>query len=825
MLVSRSSRVSRSSLPSLPQLAPRVVAALRRRLLAWYARHARKLPWRSTRDPYAIWVSEVMLQQTQVATVVPYYHRFLDRFPSLESLAAARLDRVLSAWAGLGYYRRARFLREAARLVARDHAGRVPDDPEAFSRLPGVGRYTAGAVLSIAFDQKTPVLDGNVARVLARLFGLPLGVRDPRQARALWELAGRLLPMRGPGNWNQALMELGAVVCLPRSPRCGECPLARTCVALRTRRVDELPPPAARRTAVRVRRALALLAWRGRWLVERRSGDLLDGLWEPPGVELADGAVAGPALRARLRRLGMRARLVDTGRSVRHAITHRRIEVEVWEGSLRNAPARRPELRLIDAREPAVPLTALAARVLRISAAGALLGVGALLTGCAPAIRLKEPKPAAMTAPAERLSVATVPVTVELEPLRAAIDSAIPSLDDGWKAWEATGSNFKYQHYERRDPVTLTAAGATLIVTATVHFAVRGCVTASKGGPCLFSAGCGDTAAGHLKTAQAILESDVAVQPDWWIQSKCAPPRLQIDPCPVTAAQIDLSGLLRTSLTDWLSGQLNQLDRGIELRSRAQLRPTADSAWAALQRPMAVRPGIWLTLAPKALGVSSLEGEGARVTLNAQLVFEPTVIETATRPSAGTDSLPRLSAISDPPGLHIRVVGDLALATVADSLRRQLQHREFEWKGQKLRVGDVRVGGAGSTLVVAVEVSGAARGTVYLSGVARYDSLTDAVSIQNLRYSIDSPHLSVRLADLIGHSLIREAIEKRASWPMRSRLEELREGLSRALNRTAGRYELSGAVSSITPQAVLVEGERLRVYADLEGWLRVRVRA
>ena len=331
-------------------------------MLAWYARHARALPWRATRDPYAIWVSEVMLQQTQVDTVVPYFHRFLERFPSLESLAAAPLDHVRAAWAGLGYYRRARLLHDAARLVVREHAARVPDRAEAFSRLPGVGRYTAGAVLSIAFDRRMPVLDGNVARVLSRLFGLRLGVRDPRQARLLWERAETLVPMRAPGRWNQALMELGATVCLPRAPLCGNCPVASLCVARRRGIVDQLPPVAPRRATVAVRRAIALVSWRGRWLVERRSGELLHGMWEPPGVELSNGVDAGAALRARLRALGIAARLEDSGERVKHTITHRRIEVEVWRGELRASPPRRAALRLVEPSAPNVALTALAAR-------------------------------------------------------------------------------------------------------------------------------------------------------------------------------------------------------------------------------------------------------------------------------------------------------------------------------------------------------------------------------------------------------------------------------------------------------------------------------
>jgi A/G-specific adenine glycosylase len=219
----------------------------------------------------------------------------------------------------------------------------VPADPVAFGRLPGVGRYTAGAVLSIAFGRSLPVLDGNVARVFSRQFGMAVSVRDPLGARALWATAAMLVPMQRAGDWNQALMELGATICLPRSPLCQICPFSRTCLARREGRIDELPPMAPRRATVRVRRAIALVESRGRWLVERLSGGLLEGMWEPPGVELSGDESAAAALSAKLRGLGILAPITDSGRRVKHTITHRRIEVELWRaGAVRDAkPARR----------------------------------------------------------------------------------------------------------------------------------------------------------------------------------------------------------------------------------------------------------------------------------------------------------------------------------------------------------------------------------------------------------------------------------------------------------------------------------------------------
>jgi len=344
----------------------------RRRLLAWYDRHRRALPWRGNRDPYRVWVSEVMLQQTQVATATPFYQSFLDRFPTLATLARARAADVLAAWSGLGYYRRARHLHQAARRVVREHAGQVPDDVARFGSLPGVGRYTTGAVLSICFDRRLAVLDGNVARVLSRLHALPASVKSPSGARALWALADSLVPTHRPGDWNQALMELGATVCLPREPRCEACPIRRWCRAYGLGRVAEFPPAAPRRRPERVRRAVALIERGGRILMVRREGRQLEGLWEPPGAELgANGVSVRAALGAALRALGVRARLEPTGRSVRHAITYHAIEVEVWRGTPTAPVPRRARLRYVDPVTPSVAITAMGRKACTIASSWA----------------------------------------------------------------------------------------------------------------------------------------------------------------------------------------------------------------------------------------------------------------------------------------------------------------------------------------------------------------------------------------------------------------------------------------------------------------------
>ena len=285
-----------------------------------------------------------MLQQTQTATTLPFYQRFIERFPTVQRLAQASEAQVLAAWSGLGYYRRARHLLAAARRVVGRHAGQIPRDEGDFGRLPGVGRYTRAAVLSIAFDLPLPVLDGNVGRVISRLWMLPHSARDPRGAAALWKLAGTLVPMRSPGDWNQALMELGATVCTPRAPRCDQCPVRGHCAAFACGAVDRYPPVVRRKPSVSERRAIAVLERDGRVLLVRRSGSLLHGLWEPPGVELASRA-AGTAPRSRLprpsrppaallaelARLGVPATLRATPHRIRHGIMNRSISVDVWK--------------------------------------------------------------------------------------------------------------------------------------------------------------------------------------------------------------------------------------------------------------------------------------------------------------------------------------------------------------------------------------------------------------------------------------------------------------------------------------------------------------
>ena len=303
------------------------------RLLRWYDRHKRALPWRAEPpDPYRVWLSEIMLQQTRIEVVRGYYARFLERFPTVHALARAPEADVLHAWAGLGYYSRARNLHRAARVVADRHGGAFPSTVAALRALPGVGPYTAGAIASIAFGVRAPVVDGNVARVLARFACVPGDPREPAVSARLWSLAGSLVPARRPGDFNQALMELGETVCTPRAPRCTVCPLRTQCGALPAGRVAELPTQRRSRARPEVTAVCALVRRGDRILLARRvPSGLLGGLWEPPGAEVEATAVSASALARALReRLDLRVRVGEVLGSVRHVFTHRALTLTVF---------------------------------------------------------------------------------------------------------------------------------------------------------------------------------------------------------------------------------------------------------------------------------------------------------------------------------------------------------------------------------------------------------------------------------------------------------------------------------------------------------------
>ena len=302
-------------------------ARVRRALLGWYRRSRRDLPWRATRDPYAIWVAETMLQQTQVKAVLPYYHRFLASFPSINHLDRARRDKVLALWSGLGYYRRAANLKQAAREIVRRHGGKLPRNYAALRALPGVGDYTAGAVMSIAFGERYPALDANARRVLSRIY-------EARDEAALKTVAARVVPRACPGDFNQALMDLGAAVCLARTPRCAECPIASLCAASRGGRIAK---SAAKTRTRKVDWPLAVIARNGTILLRRRAErGLLAGMWEIPGGEKKPRERITEALARELTSAGARVASASMIGIVRHSITDRNIRAPVYLCTLEN---------------------------------------------------------------------------------------------------------------------------------------------------------------------------------------------------------------------------------------------------------------------------------------------------------------------------------------------------------------------------------------------------------------------------------------------------------------------------------------------------------
>jgi A/G-specific adenine glycosylase len=307
-------------------------------LLRWFDRHQRSLPWRHSRDPYRIWVSEVMLQQTTVAAVIPYFNRFMARFPTVSNLAAADESEVLKYWQGLGYYRRARHLHAAAKRVVAEQGGTFPDDPAFWASLPGVGRYILGAVLSQAFERRYPIVEANSLRVLSRVFGSRLDPRQGEGQRWVWRTAETVLPRRRVGDFNQALMELGALVCTPTNPKCGECPLRRQCVAYREGLQAVIPPPKARKELVTVREVAVVIRRAAKLLIGRRplDADRWANMWELPRGVVNDGeTVEAAAMRVTAMLLGTLTNVVGIIGSVRHGVTRFDITLTAVEVSTR----------------------------------------------------------------------------------------------------------------------------------------------------------------------------------------------------------------------------------------------------------------------------------------------------------------------------------------------------------------------------------------------------------------------------------------------------------------------------------------------------------
>jgi A/G-specific adenine glycosylase len=324
------------------QLTSRTLKTFQTRMLAWFRAHQRDLPWRRSRDPYRIWIAEVMLQQTRIAAVMPYYHRFLARFPTVESLARAHEPEVLKLWSGLGYYSRARNLHRAAKIIVTQHEGQFPRELDAALELPGIGVYTAAAVLSIAYNVPLAVLDGNLARVLARIKAIRGDLRAPKNWRDLTAAAQTLLASRAPGDWNQSLMELGEVICTPQSPRCTECPAARHCRTFAQGLTDEIPAPRRKRAPVQMKIAAAILRDpRGRTLLVQDPGAhdtvLFSRMWQFPAVEVSSNPKAD--LEAHIGKTLSLTRLSLEGLpAVRHGVTFRNITLLPFLADVRELP-------------------------------------------------------------------------------------------------------------------------------------------------------------------------------------------------------------------------------------------------------------------------------------------------------------------------------------------------------------------------------------------------------------------------------------------------------------------------------------------------------
>ncbi|NOZ07069.1 MAG: A/G-specific adenine glycosylase [Chloroflexi bacterium] len=306
---------------------------IRRRLMDWYDHRQREMPWRGEGDPYAVWVAEVMLQQTRVETVRPYYRRWMERFPTVTGLAAATMDDVLKAWEGLGYYARARNLHRAAQRIVRDHQGLVPNNWDDLRALPGIGDYTAGAVLSIAFGKPFPAVDGNVRRVLARLFAVESPIGKPAAQREMRNLAAHMIPPGRPGDFNQALMDLGAEVCLPRTPDCDSCPLTGDCLAFRQGRQADFPVHTMRRELPHYDMTAGVI-WgpQRKVLMARRPWQgLLGGLWAfPGGKQILDESLESSLCQEIHATLGVRVAVEAPVATIKHAYTHFRITLHAF---------------------------------------------------------------------------------------------------------------------------------------------------------------------------------------------------------------------------------------------------------------------------------------------------------------------------------------------------------------------------------------------------------------------------------------------------------------------------------------------------------------
>ena len=311
----------------------------RKQLLCWYQAQKRDLPWRKFRDPYAIWLSEIMLQQTTVATVIPYYNRFLGKFPTLKSVAQAPIEELLKLWAGLGYYRRIRHFHESAQKIFHQHDGKIPSTKEALKNLKGLGEYTASAIASIAFGEPVAVVDGNVIRVMARLFAIHESVDSLNVQKNIAIKAQKLLDKNNPGDFNQAMMELGATVCTPSNPKCLLCPVLKGCAAFKEGRPESYPVKGKKMAYVKEHSMALVVEHEGCFLMRQRTKkEIMEGLWEVP-TQVCEGAPSLKAVKQWIEDLNLPLNFEPAlMRPVSHAIMNRRMQIRPFKLVLSNRP-------------------------------------------------------------------------------------------------------------------------------------------------------------------------------------------------------------------------------------------------------------------------------------------------------------------------------------------------------------------------------------------------------------------------------------------------------------------------------------------------------
>ena len=311
-------------------------------LLKWFRANARDLPWRQNRTPYAVWVSEIMLQQTQVATVIDYFNRFLKRFPTVQKLARAKQDTVLKLWEGLGYYSRGRNLQKGAKLIVSDYAGQLPDALDELQKIPGIGRYTAGAIASIAFNKPAPILDGNVIRVLCRLFRIKGNPKETLTKNKLWQLAGEMVHTKHPGDFNEAMMELGAMVCTPSNPLCKSCPLKKHCAAFEHNEQDSLPFKQKQAPLPHYTIVVGIVYKDDKILIDKRKQNaLLGGLWEfPGGKKRKDESFKTAVAREVKEEIGIDIEVGKRLCIVKHIYSHFKITLHAYRCEYKNGTAK-----------------------------------------------------------------------------------------------------------------------------------------------------------------------------------------------------------------------------------------------------------------------------------------------------------------------------------------------------------------------------------------------------------------------------------------------------------------------------------------------------